>query len=500
MVFEDALAGVASRPGGRVRLRGGGRPARTRPRRCASTARTSSSATSPTCWRRGHESRPGASVHRRALGRARAVARHGRRWAITETVFALSNGHIGLRGNLDEGEPHATPGHLPQLLLRAAPAAVRRGRLRLPGVRPDHHQRHQRQDHPAAGGRRAVRPALRPAAPPPARARPAVRHADPRGAVEQPGGQDRQGAQRAAGLAHPAGGRRDLLRGRGRAARADRGAVRARGQRAAADDARAATRGSRRRCTTRWSPSSTAATTRARRWCTTRATRGCGWPRRWTTRSAGPRARRSRRRPARTSAGPRSSAASSRAPCCGWSSTWPTAGRRGGRCPRCTTRSVPGLAAARYTGLGRAARRAARVPRRLLDHRGRRDRRRRGAAAGRARRGVPRAAGRRAGGAAGDRRQGPDRPRLRRPHVLGHRDLLPAGAQPPRSPTRRRTRCAGASRSCRWPTSGPSSWASPARPSRGGRSAARSARATGRPARRRSTSTPTSPTPCGGTC
>ncbi len=28
----------------------------------------------------------------------------------TESVFALSNGHIGLRGNLDEGEPHVTPG------------------------------------------------------------------------------------------------------------------------------------------------------------------------------------------------------------------------------------------------------------------------------------------------------------------------------------------------------------------------------------------------------
>jgi alpha,alpha-trehalose phosphorylase len=27
-----------------------------------------------------------------------------------ESVFALSNGHIGLRGNLDEGEPHQTPG------------------------------------------------------------------------------------------------------------------------------------------------------------------------------------------------------------------------------------------------------------------------------------------------------------------------------------------------------------------------------------------------------
>jgi alpha,alpha-trehalose phosphorylase len=30
--------------------------------------------------------------------------------AQTESLFALSNGHIGLRGNLDEGEPHAIPG------------------------------------------------------------------------------------------------------------------------------------------------------------------------------------------------------------------------------------------------------------------------------------------------------------------------------------------------------------------------------------------------------
>src|ERR1700676_990133 len=30
--------------------------------------------------------------------------------AQTESMFALSNGHIGLRGNLDEGEPHSIPG------------------------------------------------------------------------------------------------------------------------------------------------------------------------------------------------------------------------------------------------------------------------------------------------------------------------------------------------------------------------------------------------------
>src|SRR5207302_4913029 len=27
-----------------------------------------------------------------------------------ESIFTLSNGHIGLRGNLDEGEPHGLPG------------------------------------------------------------------------------------------------------------------------------------------------------------------------------------------------------------------------------------------------------------------------------------------------------------------------------------------------------------------------------------------------------
>ena len=30
--------------------------------------------------------------------------------AQSESVFALANGHIGLRGNLDEGEPNGLPG------------------------------------------------------------------------------------------------------------------------------------------------------------------------------------------------------------------------------------------------------------------------------------------------------------------------------------------------------------------------------------------------------
>jgi trehalose/maltose hydrolase-like predicted phosphorylase len=30
--------------------------------------------------------------------------------AQTESLFALSNGHIGVRGNLDEGDPYGLPG------------------------------------------------------------------------------------------------------------------------------------------------------------------------------------------------------------------------------------------------------------------------------------------------------------------------------------------------------------------------------------------------------
>src|ERR1700743_3900257 len=30
--------------------------------------------------------------------------------AQSESIFALSNGHIGMRGNLDEGDPHGLPG------------------------------------------------------------------------------------------------------------------------------------------------------------------------------------------------------------------------------------------------------------------------------------------------------------------------------------------------------------------------------------------------------
>src|ERR1700716_1478412 len=40
----------------------------------------------------------------------REVGLHYDTLAQSESVFALSNGHIGLRGNLDEGEPYGIPG------------------------------------------------------------------------------------------------------------------------------------------------------------------------------------------------------------------------------------------------------------------------------------------------------------------------------------------------------------------------------------------------------
>ena len=99
-------------------------------------------------------------------------------WAVTEDAPAARRARAGRVGVRALQRPHRparqprrgravrAPRHLPQRLLRDAPAAVRRGRLRLPGGRPDRRQRHQRQAHPAAGRRRAVRHPLRRAARP----------------------------------------------------------------------------------------------------------------------------------------------------------------------------------------------------------------------------------------------------------------------------------------------------------------------------------------------
>ena len=117
-----------------------------------------------------------------------------------------------------------------------------------------------------------------------------------------------------------------------------------------------------------------------------------------------------------------------RASRCGSSSSSPTAGRASARSPALRDQVAAALADARHTGWDGLLRRAARVPRRLLGARRRRARGRRRASAGGPLRALPRAAGGRPRRAARDRRQGADRARLRRPHVLGHRDVRAPGA------------------------------------------------------------------------
>ena len=144
----------------------------------------------------------------------------------------------------------------------------------------------------------------------------------------------------------------------------------------------------------------------------------------------------------------------------------------------------------RMAGSGR---RAAQDSRRLLGQRRCRGRGRPGVPASGAVRALPPDTGECASRTARHRQQGPDRHRIRRPHLLGHRGIRPAGADLHHAARgRRRIALArfdfgfgeGARRR---------SWTSRAPAIPGERSAARNARPTGRPAPPRGTSTPTSP-------
>ncbi|CAM5696145.1 hypothetical protein SGRIM128S_00333 [Streptomyces griseomycini] len=134
---------------------------------------------------------PGAErVRVRAVQRPRRLARQPRRGRTARTARLL-----------------------PQRRPRTAPAALRRGRLRLPGVGSDGHRRHQRQGAPAAGRRRAVRPALRAARRSRADPGPAPGRAGAGLRVDLPGRVHGPGALHPPGLPHPAGDRRRRLRG-----------------------------------------------------------------------------------------------------------------------------------------------------------------------------------------------------------------------------------------------------------------------------------------------
>ena len=211
--------------------------------------------------------------------------------AQSESVFALGNGHLGLRGNLDEGEPYGLPGTylngvyelrpLPyaeagygypesgqtminvtngkvlRLLVDDEPFDVRYGTLH-------HHERildFRSRDAPADGRM---------------------------GLAGRPGHAGHVGA---AGVVHPAGGGGHRVRGGGRRGPGpDRRPVGAGGQRADAParqrspggggaQVAAGQRGPRH-------PRATAASS----WCTAPSTAACGWRRPWTTSSTGPNA------------------------------------------------------------------------------------------------------------------------------------------------------------------------------------------------------------------
>ena len=421
----------------RLRLRRRRRPRRGRRRRCASTAPTSSSRTWPSCST-GRDHPPGLPVEPWSVRETRLDLDV---LAQTESVFALSNGHIGLRGNLDEGEPRRAAGHVPELVLRAAAAALRRGRLRLPGVRPDGRQRHQRQDHPAARRRRAVRRPLRHAALARAGARPARR---------------RPPAPHRVGLAGRHAGRASPRRGSSRSRSGPR-------RRSCTRSSRSTPR-SGSSCSPSWSRTSRAATAEKdpraaaaleaplvseffghdeRRVVLVHSTRAQQAPdggRGWTTCSTRPdvigrarvqlgatSARVDRRRRARSRA---QRLRIVKFLAYGWSSQRSL--------PALRDQVVAALAAARHTGWdGLLAAQRAYLDE-FWDRRRRRARRRPRAPAGRALRALPHAPGRGARRAAGDRGQGPDRPRLRRPHLLGHRALRPARADLHRAGRRRR--------------------------------------------------------------
>ena len=435
-VFEDAVSGVEA--GARRELRPRGRRRPRPPRRGPPRAR-----------RRRRRRRPRRTDPRRRRSRRRLT---GRRviedpaytvepWGIREThldldrlaqsesVFALSNGHIGVRGTLDEGEPSALPGTylnafwearpLPyaeagygypeagetvvnmtngkiiRLLVDDSPFDIRYGEL---------HEHERRLDFRSGILRRD-------------------------GALALADREDGAGHLRTARLLRPAGDHGDPLHGRAdRRADPRRRPVGAGHQRAAtrrSPRTRAPRQPSKRRSNRR----NSSATTRAPCSSTRPKSRGCGpaaamgheidgpedadWHSAEAWEDLG-------RLTVNATPGPGDPLTITKFVAYGWSAR----------------RSVPAVRDQVERGarrgdphrLGRAGRRPARLPRRLLGARRRRTRRRRRTTAGGPLRPLPRPAGERPRRGPGDPGEGADRPRLRRPHLLGHRGLRPAAA------------------------------------------------------------------------
>ena len=75
---------------------------------------------------------------------------------VTETLFTVANGYLGMRGNPEEGATVVRPRHLPQRLPRDLADPARRGGVRLRPDRSDDRQRPRRQAHEDLRRRRAA--------------------------------------------------------------------------------------------------------------------------------------------------------------------------------------------------------------------------------------------------------------------------------------------------------------------------------------------------------
>ena len=170
VVVEDARL-RASQAGRGRRLRAGHRRRPRRRRRPAARRRRRRRGRRPG---RAGDRRERASQRRRAdrapTTRSTAMPVPGRRrgrcietrvqrptdLGVTETLFAVGNGYLGMRGNVEEGRETPRPRHLHQRLPRDLADPARRGGVRLRPGRPDDRQRPRRQADQALRRRRAA--------------------------------------------------------------------------------------------------------------------------------------------------------------------------------------------------------------------------------------------------------------------------------------------------------------------------------------------------------
>ena len=147
------------RPRRQLRLRRRRRPRRPGRRAASSTAPTSSSRTSASCCAViSHDAYPAEpwAVRETALDLDFL--------AQSESLFALSNGHLGPARQPRRGRAARPQRHLPQRLLRVVPARATASAATATPRTARRGQRHRRQAHPAAGrGRAAGRPPRAPA-------------------------------------------------------------------------------------------------------------------------------------------------------------------------------------------------------------------------------------------------------------------------------------------------------------------------------------------------